>query len=55
MFALMELVFDALSLGNDIRESNRDDRDERRRSGRRITYAMWLGFFLVLLLLIKLF
>ena len=55
MCALMELVFDALSLGNDIRESNRQDREERRRSGRRITYAMWLVFFLVVLVLFQLF
>jgi hypothetical protein len=55
MFALMELVFDALSLGTDIRESNREDREQRRRNPRRFTYAMWLVFFVVVLLLIQLF
>ena len=55
MLAFMELFLDALSLGNDIRESNRQDREERRRSGRRVTYAMWLVFFLVVLVVFQLF
>lgn len=55
MLAIMELFLDALSLGNDIRRSNREDREERRRGGRRMTFAMWLLFFLAAFVMVALF
>lgn len=55
MLTLMELFFDALSIGNEIERDRRDDRQQRRNWGKLLTYRFWVMLAVIALVLFKLF
>ncbi|MCL9998258.1 MAG: hypothetical protein NBV68_02655 [Erythrobacter sp.] len=54
MLTLVELFFDALSIGNEIERDRRDDRQRRRSWGKALTYTVWVIIAVVALVLFKL-